>query len=97
MKEELQRLRSELDRVESKVLPFGTYQGYRITDVVRIHPAYLVWVVNNVPLQPTLRENIIRVLREYKPPRWKRGDPPPARVQERPMEPPAYLRNPLLR
>jgi catechol 2,3-dioxygenase-like lactoylglutathione lyase family enzyme len=91
MNEELQRLRSELDRVESKVLPFGTYQGYRITDVVRIHPAYLVWVVNNVPLQPPLRDNIVRVLREYRPRRWRPGDPPPGRVLEKPMEPAANL------
>jgi len=90
MKEELECLRGELDRVESRVMPFGTFQGMRITDVVRMHPAYLVWVVTNVLLQPPLRREIIRALREYKTPRWRRGDPIPGRV-EKPMEPAANL------
>ena len=81
MRTELEFLRDELDRVESKVVPFGHYQGMRIADVVRMHPRYLVWLVNNVPLHPPLRENIVRVLREYKPPRWRPGNPAPGRVE----------------
>lgn len=91
MNEELKCLRDELDRVESKVMPFGSFQGVRLTDLVRMHPAYLVWVVQNVALQPPLRDNILRVLREYRPQRWRRGDPLPGRVKEKPMEPPANL------
>lgn len=91
MSEELEALRGELDRVESRVMPFGTFRGVRLTDLVRMHPPYLLWVVTNVRLHPPLRDNIIRVLREYKPPRGRPGDPPPARVEERPMEPPANL------
>lgn len=91
MREELECLRGELDRVESKVMPFGTYQGIRITDVVRMHPSYLLWLVQNVSLQPPLREGIIRALRAYKPPKWRPGDPIPGRAKEKPMEPAADL------
>lgn len=91
MNEELECLRGELDRVESRVMPFGTFQGKRITDVARMHPAYLLWVVTNVPLQPPLRNEIIRVLREYRPPRWRPGDPIPGGVKEKLMEPAADL------
>lgn len=91
MNEELKCLRGELDRVESKVMPFGNYQGRRITDVVRMQPRYLVWLVNNVPLHPPLRREIVRALREYKPPRWRPGDPIPGRTKEKPMEPAANL------
>lgn len=91
MNEELECLRIELDRVESKFMPFGTYQGMRISDVVRMHPSYLLWVVQNVPLQPPLQKAIIRALRAYRPPKWRPGDPIPGRVKEKPMEPPADL------
>ncbi len=91
MKEELECLRGELDRVESRVMPFGTYQGWRVDQVVRVQASYLMWLVKNVPLQPPLRENIIRVLREYRPPRWRPGDPIPGGVKEKPMEPAANL------
>ena len=91
MCEELEALRGELDRVESKVMPFGTFRGVRLTDLVRMHPPYLLWVVTNVRLHPPLRDNIIRVLREYKPPRRRPGDPPPGCETEKSMEPPANL------
>jgi catechol 2,3-dioxygenase-like lactoylglutathione lyase family enzyme len=91
MKEELQSLRTELDRLTDNIMPFGTFQGVRITDVVRMHRPYLIWVLKTVPLQPTLRDNIVRVLREYRPRRWRPGDPPPGRVMEKPMEPAANL------
>ena len=91
MNNELECLRSELDRVETKIMPFGTYQGVRITDVARLHPAYLLWMVTTVALQPPLRDEIIRALRHFTPRRWKRGDPPPGRAKEKPMEPPADL------
>ncbi len=91
MKEELECLRGELDRVSNSVLPFGTYRGMRITDVVRIHPAYLRWLVTTVPLRPPLRDNIIRELRNYTPPRWRPGDPPLCRAKAKPMEPAADL------
>lgn len=91
MSEELETLRGELDRVESKVMPFGTFRGVRLTDLVKMHPAYLLWVVTNVPLHPPLRDNIIRVLRAYRPLRWRPGDPPPGRVKEKPMDPPGDL------
>jgi catechol 2,3-dioxygenase-like lactoylglutathione lyase family enzyme len=91
MNEELKYLRDELDRVESKIMPFGTYQGVRIADVARMQPAYLLWVVTNVALQPPLRDEIVRALRHFTPRRWKRGDPLPGRVMEKPMEPPADL------
>jgi len=91
MNEELKSLRSELDRVETRIMPFGTYQGVRITDVARMHPAYLLWVVTNVTLQPPLRDEIIRALRHFTPRRWKRGDPLPGRVKEKVMEPTAEL------
>jgi catechol 2,3-dioxygenase-like lactoylglutathione lyase family enzyme len=88
---EIKELRRELDRLDENILPFGTYRGMRIADVVRMHPAYLVWVLTTVPLRPPLRDNIIRVLRAYRPPRWRPGDPPPGRVKEKPMDPPADL------
>ena len=91
MKQELQSLRTELDRLTDNIMPFGTFQGVRITDVVRMHRPYLIWVLKTVPLQPTLRDNIVRVLRDYRPRRWRPGDPPPSRVLEKPMEPPANL------
>lgn len=91
MKDELESLRGELDRVESRVMPFGTYQGMRISDVVRMQPSYLLWVIQNVPLRPPLREGIVRALRAYKPPKWRPGDPPPGRAKGKPMEPPADL------
>lgn len=91
MNEELECLRGELDRVESKVMPFGTYRGMRISDVVRMHPSYLLWVVQNIPLQPPLREGIIGALRAYRPPKWRPGDPIPGRAKEKSMEPPADL------
>ncbi len=91
MNEELTGLRGELDRIDSKVMPFGTFRGVRLTDLVRMHPAYLLWVVSNVTLHPPLRDNILRVLRAYQPPRWRRGDPPPGRVTEKPMETAANL------
>lgn len=91
MNEELKVLRSELDRVESKVLPFGTYQGWRVDQVVRVQASYLMWLVTNVPLQPPLRNEIIRALREHRPRRWRPGDPIPGGVKEKPMEPAANL------
>jgi catechol 2,3-dioxygenase-like lactoylglutathione lyase family enzyme len=91
MKNELECLRKELDRVETRIMPFGTFQGVRITDVARMHPAYLLWVLTTVTLQPPLRDEIIRALRHFTPRRWKRGDPPPGRAKEKPMEPPADL------
>jgi len=91
MNEELKCLRGELDRVESKVMPFGSFRGVRLTDLVRMHPAYLVWVIKNVALQPPLRNEIIRALREHRPQRWRRGDPPPGGVKEKLMEPAANL------
>ena len=97
MNEELKVLRSELDRVESKVLPFGTYQGWRVDQVVRVQASYLVWLVTNVPLQPPLRNEIIRALREHRPRRWRPGDPIPSRVKENPMERAANLRKAHLR
>ena len=80
-----------MGRVESKIMPFGTYQGVRITDVARMQPAYLLWVVTNVALQPPLRDEIVRALRHFTPRRWRRGDPPPGRIKEKAMEPPADL------
>lgn len=91
MSEELKELRGELDRMESKVMPFGSFRGVRLTDLVKMHPAYLLWVVTNVPLHPPLRDNIIRALRAYRPPRWRPGDSPPGRTSEKPMEPAASL------
>lgn len=91
MNSELNDLRRELDRLDDNILPFGMYIGMRITDVVRMHPAYLVWMVTTVPLRPPLRDNILRALREYRPTRWRPGDPVPGRVKEKPMEPPADL------
>lgn len=91
MNTEIECLRGELDRVESKIMPFGTFQGVRITDLARMHPAYLLWVVTTVALQPPLRDEIIRALRHFTPRRWKPGDPVPGRPKEKPMEPPANL------
>ena len=91
MNKEIECLRDELDRVESKITPFGTYQGVRITDVARMRPSYLLWVVTNVALQPPLRDEIVRALRHFTPRRWKRGDPLPGRVKGKPTEPTANL------
>jgi hypothetical protein len=63
-------------------MPFGNYPGKRITDVLRMHPGYLVWLVNNVALLPPLRREIVRAVRAYRPPKWRPGDPIPGRVQE---------------
>ncbi len=45
------------------ILPFGKYRGHNITDVAKRDPAYLRWLLNNIPdMQPDLRNALLQGL-----------------------------------
>lgn len=59
MNSEWTHLKRELDRVEGRVIDFGSYAGWRVEAVPR---DYLAWCLHAVPLRLELRRTICRVL-----------------------------------
>lgn len=59
MMSDLTYLKKELDRVEGRVIDFGSFAGCRVETVPR---DYLAWCLCSVPLRPELLRSILRVL-----------------------------------
>jgi hypothetical protein len=59
MMSDLTYLKKELDRVEGRVIDFGSFAGCRVEAVPR---DYLAWCLCSVPLRPELFRSILRVL-----------------------------------
>ena len=55
-------LKKELDRVEGRVIDFGSYAGWPVQRVVQIDRGYLFWCLRSVPLRPELHRSILRTL-----------------------------------
>ena len=67
MNSEWLHLKEELDRVEGRILDFGTYDGWAVQQVGRVDRGYLLWCLRSLPLRYELRRSIVRTL--TRPPR----------------------------
>jgi hypothetical protein len=59
MNEDWLSLKKELDRLEGRVLDFGSFSGCRIESVPH---DYLLWCLAAVPLRAEVRRTVLRVL-----------------------------------
>lgn len=55
-------LKRELDRVEGRVIDFGTYAGWPVERVGQVDRGYLIWCLRNLPLRSELYRSILRTL-----------------------------------
>ncbi len=69
MEDDMMFFRRELNRLEGRVLDFGSYAGWLVEEVGRVNRPYLVWCLDAVPLRPEVRNTILRVLTRSPPQR----------------------------
>src|SRR4051812_23383838 len=62
MNDDWMKLKHELDRLEGRILDFGSFFGWRVEQVCNVNRGYLFWCLEAAPLRHELRKTILRVL-----------------------------------